>query len=99
MKKNEIRDFEIRVYGICLKDNFTEACDGKPDNEISDDDWVEEAEHIGYISTLDTFIKDVNNCSTYINPTVFRYRAIPFGYFDKQVDVIPKDKLQYIIRD
>mgnify|MGYP003655953933 CR=1 FL=1 len=97
-KDYKVRDYEVRVFGILRKDNFTEACDGKRDDEITDDDWVEEAERMGYISTLDRFIKDINNCSDYVNPTVYRYRAIAFGYFDKGVVVLPKNKLDYILR-
>ena len=55
---NEIRDYELRVYGIS---KMTELYSEKKILDMSDEEWVEEAENVGYISTLETFIDNVNN--------------------------------------
>jgi hypothetical protein len=98
-KEKEVRDLEYRVYGICRKDNFTEECDGKQDKDITDEEWVNETEHIGIIMTLNTFIDNINNKLKVLCLDNYKYRVIPVGYFNKEVDIVPKNKLHYIIRD
>ena len=93
---NEIRDYELRVYGIS---KMTELIYEKEIPDISDEEWVEEAENIGYISTLETFIDNVNNGKIYNDYAHLFFRVIPIGYYNQQVDIVPKNKLQYMIRD
>ena len=93
---NEIRDYELRVYGIS---KMTELYSEKKILDMSDEEWVEEAENVGYISTLETFIDNVNKgkmCNDYAH---LFFRVIPIGYYNQQVDIVPKNKLQYMIRD
>tara|TARA_A100001201_G_scaffold134993_1_gene122983 strand:+ start:562 stop:846 length:285 start_codon:yes stop_codon:yes gene_type:complete len=93
---NEVRDYELRVYGIS---KMTELIYEKEIPDISDEEWVEEAENIGYISTLETFIDNVNNGKIYNDYAHLFFRVIPIGYYDQKVDIVPKNKLQYMIRD
>ena len=93
---NEIRDYELRVYGIS---KMTELYSEKKILDMSDEEWVEEAENVGYISTLETFIDNVNNGKIYNDYAHLFFRVIPIGYYNKQVDIVPKNKLQYMIRD
>ena len=93
----EVRDYELRVYGISV----TEA----NSDSISDDEWVDRAEELGYISTLDTFIYNVNKGNVATDYSELIFRVVPVGYYrkyadsPKEVDIVPKNKLQYIIRD
>ena len=87
----QVKDCEFRVYGIL---NSEEDVDN-----MSDDEWVEIAEDFGYISTLDTFIYNVNKGNVARDYSHLEFRVIAFGYHDKEVDIVPKNKLQYIIRD
>tara|TARA_R110001592_G_scaffold4397_5_gene24819 strand:+ start:132 stop:416 length:285 start_codon:yes stop_codon:yes gene_type:complete len=87
----EVRDYELRVYGISV----TEA----NSDSISDDEWVDRAEELGYISTLDTFIYNVNKGNVARDYSHLEFRVIAFGYHDKEVDIVPSNKLNYIIRD
>ena len=89
----EVRDYELRVYGI------SNTIGSQDLNTMSDDEWVDLAEEFGYISTLDTFIYNVNKgkmCNDYAH---LFFRVIPIGYYNQQVDIVPKNKLQYMIRD
>ena len=91
---NEVRDYELRVYGI----SNTIGLEKDIDN-MSDEEWVEEAENVGYISTLETFIDNVNKgkmCNDYAH---LFFRVIPIGYYNQQIDILPKNKLHYMIRD
>lgn len=93
----QVKDCEFRVYGIS-------ATKEKTDN-ISDEDWVSEAEDFGYISTLDTFIYNVNKGNVARDYPHLEFRVVPVGYYrkyadsPKEVDIVPKNKLKYIIRD
>ena len=93
---NEVRDYELRVYRIS---KMTELIYEKEIPDISDEEWVDEAENIGYISTLETFIDNVNNGKIYNDYAHLFFRVIPIGYYNQQVDIVPKNKLQYMIRD
>ena len=93
---NEIRDYELRVYGIS---KMTEVYSEKKILDMSDEEWVEEAENVGYISTLETFIDNVNKGKIYNDYAHLFFRVIPIGYYNQQVDIVPKNKLQYMIRD
>ena len=93
---NEIRDYELRVYGIS---KMTELYSEKEMLDMSDEEWVEEAENVGYISTLETFIDNVNKGKIYNDYAHLFFRVIPIGYYNQQVDIVPKNKLQYMIRD
>ena len=59
----EIEDYELRVYGI--SETYIKKRDDLVDitslenQDITDEEWVEEAEQFGYISTLDTFIHNI----------------------------------------
>ena len=93
----QVKDCEFRVYGIL---NSEEDVDN-----MSDDEWVEIAEDFGYISTLDTFIYNVNKGNVATDYSELIFRVVPVGYYrkyadsPKEVDIVPKNKLQYIIRD
>tara|TARA_R100000234_G_C4829434_1_gene106293 strand:+ start:142 stop:492 length:351 start_codon:yes stop_codon:yes gene_type:complete len=91
--EEEVRDCEFRVYGISTTDILEEDV-----VNMSDEEWVEEAEHFGYISTLDTFIHNVNKGIVAKDYSHLEFRVIPVGYYDKRVDVVPTNKLHYIIR-
>ena len=93
----EVREFEMRAYGIYRKDNFTEACDGKLSMDITDEEWVDESEYIGIIMTLDTFIDNLNNNLSILCLDNYRYRVIPVGYFNGEIDVVPMNSLYYYI--
>ena len=93
---NEVRDYELRVYGIS---KMTELIYEKKILDMSDEEWVEEAENVGYISTLETFIDNVNKGKIYNDYAHLFFRVIPIGYYNQQVDIVPKNKLQYMIRD
>lgn len=95
----EIRKFEMRVYGICRRDNFTEECNSKDDKDITDEEWVNEAEHIGIIMTLNTFINNLNNKLEVLCLDNYKYRVIPVGYFNVEIDVIPMNRLHYYISE
>jgi len=90
---NEVRDYELRVYGI----SNTIGLEKDIDN-MSDDEWVDLAEEFGYISTLDTFMHNVNKGVIATDYSELIFRVIAFGYYNKEVDIVPKNKLQYIIR-
>ena len=90
---NEVRDYELRVYGI------SNTIGSQDLNTMSDDEWVDLAEEFGYISTLDTFIYNVNKGVIATDYSELIFRVIPFGYHNQQVDIVPKNKLQYMIRD
>tara|TARA_R100001198_G_C5226045_1_gene206632 strand:+ start:519 stop:797 length:279 start_codon:yes stop_codon:yes gene_type:complete len=91
---NEVRDYELRVYGI----SNTIGLEKDIDN-MSDDEWVDLAEEFGYISTLDTFMYNVNKGVIATDYSEFIFRVIPFGYHNQQVDIVPSNKLHYMIRD
>jgi|TARA_R100000149_G_scaffold65946_1_gene42223 hypothetical protein len=91
---NEVRDYELRVYGI----SNTIGLEKDIDN-MSDDEWVDLAEEFGYISTLDTFIYNVNKGVIATDYSELVFRVIAFGYHNKQVDIVPSNKLHYMIRD
>lgn len=90
---NEVRDYELRVYGI------SNTIGSQDLNTMSDDEWVDLAEEFGYISTLDTFMHNVNKGVIATDYSELIFRVIPFGYHNQQVDIVPKNKLQYMIRD
>ena len=96
----QVKDCEFRVYGI----SNTIGLEKDVDN-MSDEEWVELAEQFGYISTLDTFIYNVNKGNVEKNYPHLQFRVVPVGYYrkyadsPKEVDIVPKNKLQYIIRD
>ena len=66
---------------------------------MSDDEWVDLAEEFGYISTLDTFMHNVNKGVIATDYSELIFRVIPFGYHNQQVDIVPSNKLHYMIRD
>lgn len=90
---NEVRDYELRVYGI------SNTIGSQDLNTMSDDEWVDLAEEFGYISTLDTFIHNVNKGVIATDYSELVFRVIAFGYHNKQVDIVPSNKLHYMIRD
>ena len=96
----EIEDYELRVYGI----SNTVGLDKDVVN-MSDEEWVEEAEQFGYISTLDTFIDNVNSGMVAKDFPHLQFKVIAIGKYtektteEKVVDIIPTNKLHYIIRD
>lgn len=96
----EIEDYELRVYGISNTIGLQEDVVHMPDEE-----WVEEAEQFGYISTLNTFIDNVNNGVVAKDYPHLQFRVVPVGYYRKtansprEVDVVPKKSIKYIIRD
>lgn len=89
----EVRDYELRVYGI------SNTIGSQDLNTMSDDEWVDLAEEFGYISTLDTFIYNVNKGVIATDYSELIFRVIPFGYHNQQVDIVPSNKLHYMIRD
>ena len=91
---NEVRDYELRVYGISNTIGLEKDID-----KMSDDEWVDLAEEFGYISTLDTFMYNVNKGVIATDYSEFIFRVIPFGYHNQQVDIVPSNKLHYMIRD
>ena len=96
----QVKDCEFRVYGILNSTGLEKDVDN-----MSDEEWVELAEQFGYISTLDTFIYNVNKGNVEKNYPHLQFRVVPVGYYrkyadsPKEVDIVPKNKLQYIIRD
>ena len=83
---------------MCIRDRSNTI--GSQDlNTMSDDEWVDLAEEFGYISTLDTFMHNVNKGVIATDYSELIFRVIPFGYHNQQVDIVPKNKLQYMIRD
>ncbi len=80
----EIEDYELRVYGI----SNTVGLDKDVVN-MSDEEWVDLAEQFGYISTFPHL----------------QFKVIAIGKYKKEtteetvVDIIPTNKLHYIIRD
>jgi len=96
----EIEDYELRVYGISNTIGLQEDVVHMPDEE-----WVEEAEQFGYISTLDTFMDNVNSGVVAKDFPHLQFKVIAIGKYKKEtteetvVDIIPTNKLHYIIRD
>ena len=99
-RDEEIEDYELRVYGI----SNTIGLDKDVVN-MSDEEWVEEAEQFGYISTLDTFMGNVNKGIVAKDYPHLQFKVIAIGKYkeeitqEKIVDIIPNNKLHYIIRD
>ena len=89
----EVRDYELRVYGI------SNTIGSQDLNTMSDDEWVDLAEEFGYISTLDTFMHNVNKGIVATDYSELIFRVIAFGYHNKEVDIVPSNKLHYMIRD
>ena len=100
----EIEDYELRVYGISknLADKDLIAEDRYPK---TDEEWVSKAENFGYISTLDTFIDNVNSGMVAKDLPHLQFKVIAIGKYtekttqEKIVDIVPTNKLHYIIRD
>ena len=100
----QIQDCEFRVYGISknLVDKDLIAEDRYPK---TDEEWVSKAENFGYISTLDTFIDNVNSGMVAKDFPHLQFKVIAIGKYtektteEKVVDIIPTNKLHYIIRD
>ena len=96
----EIEDYELRVYGI----SNTIGLDKDVVN-MSDEEWVDLAEQFGYISTLDTFMDNVNKGIVAKDFPHLQFKVIAIGKYKKEtteetvVDIIPTNKLHYIIRD
>ena len=96
----EIEDYELRVYGI----SNTVGLDKDVVN-MSDEEWVDLAEQFGYISTLDTFMHNVNKGIVAKDYPHLQFKVIAIGKYtekttqEKIVDIIPNNKLHYIIRD
>ena len=99
-RDEEIEDYELRVYGISNTVGLQEDVVHMPDEE-----WVEEAEQFGYISTLDTFMGNVNKGIVAKDYPHLHFKVIAIGKYkeeitqEKIVDIIPNNKLHYIIRD
>ena len=99
-RDEEIEDYELRVYGISNTIGLQEDAVHMPDEE-----WVEEAEQFGYISTLDTFMDNVNSGVVAKDFPHLQFKVIAIGKYKKEtteetvVDIIPTNKLHYIIRD
>ena len=99
-RDSEIEDYELRVYGISNTVGLQEDVVHMPDEE-----WVEEAEQFGYISTLDTFMGNVNKGIVAKDYPHLQFKVIAIGKYkeeitqEKIVDIIPNNKLHYIIRD
>jgi len=95
----QIQDCEFRVYGI------SNTISSQDLNTMSDEEWVDEAENFGYISTLNTFIHNVNKGIIAKDHSNLQFRVVPVGYYrktansPKEVDVVPKKSIKYIIRD
>ena len=96
----QIQDCEFRVYGISNTIGLE-----KDVVNMSDEEWVDLAENFGYISTLNTFIDNVNNGVVAKDYPHLQFRVVPVGYYrktadsPKEVDVVPKKSIKYIIRD
>ena len=96
----EIEDYELRVYGISNTIGLEKDVVNMPDDE-----WVDLAEQFGYISTLDTFIDNVNSGVVAKDFPHLQFKVIAIGKYKKEtteetvVDIIPTNKLHYIIRD
>ena len=96
----EIEDYELRVYGI----SNTIGLDKDVVN-MSDEEWVSKAENFGYISTLDTFIDNVNSGMVAKDFPHLQFKVIAIGKYKEEtteemiVDIVPTNKLHYIIRD
>jgi len=103
-RDNEIEDYELRVYGISknLVDKDLVVEDRYPK---TDEDWVNTAENFGYISTLDTFMDNVNKGIVAKDFPHLQFKVIAIGKYTEEitqetiVDIIPNNKLHYIIRD
>jgi hypothetical protein len=99
----QVQDCEFRVYGISksLLDKDLVHEDRYPK---TDEEWVDLAENFGYISTLNTFIDNVNNGVVAKDYPHLQFRVVPVGYYRKtadcprEVDIVPTNKLHYIIR-
>ena len=98
--ENEVKDYELRVYGI----SNTTGLDKDVVN-MSDEEWIDLAEQFGYISTLDTFIQNVNRGLIAKVHSNLIFRVISVGcYFreksnkEKVTDIVPTNKLHYILR-
>ena len=95
----QVQDCEFRVYGISNTIGLE-----KDVVNMSDEEWVDLAEQFGYISTLNTFIDNVNNGVVAKDYPHLQFRVIPVGYYrktansPKEVDIVPTNKLHYIIR-
>ena len=100
MMNREIEDYELRVYGI----SNTIGLDKDVVN-MSDEEWVDLAEQFGYISTLDTFIHNVNKGIVAKDYPHLKFKVIAIGKYKEEtteemiVDIVPTNKLHYIIRD
>ena len=96
----EIEDYELRVYGI----SNTIGLDKDVVN-MSDEEWVDLAEQFGYISTLDTFMHNVNKGIVAKDYPHLKFKVIAIGKYKEEtteemiVDIVPTNKLHYIIRD
>ena len=96
----EIEDYELRVYGI----SNTIGLDKDVVN-MSDEEWVDLAEQFGYISTLDTFMDNVNKGIVAKDYPHLQFKVIAIGKYKEEtteemiVDIVPTNKLHYIIRD
>ena len=96
----EIEDYELRVYGI----SNTIGLDKDVVN-MSDEEWVDLAEQFGYISTLDTFMHNVNKGIVAKDFPHLQFKVIAIGKYKEEtteemiVDIVPSNKLHYIIRD
>ena len=73
--------------------------------DITDEEWVEEAEQFGYISTIDTIIHYINSGMVAKDFPHLQFKVIAIGKYtekttqEKIVDIVPTNKLHYIIRD
>lgn len=100
MMNREIEDYELRVYGI----SNTIGLDKDVVN-MSDEEWVDLAEQFGYISTLDTFMHNVNKGIVAKDYPHLQFKVIAIGKYKEEtteemiVDIVPTNKLHYIIRD
>ena len=72
---------------------------------MSDEEWVDLAEQFGYISTLDTFMHNVNKGIVAKDYPHLQFKVIAIGKYKEEtteemiVDIVPTNKLHYIIRD
>ena len=100
MINREIEDYELRVYGISNTIGLEKDVVNMPDDE-----WVDLAEQFGYISTLDTFMHNVNKGIVAKDSPHLQFKVIAIGKYKKEtteetvVDIVPTNKLHYIIRD
>ena len=96
----QIQDCEFRVYGISNTIGLE-----KDVVNMSDEEWVDLAEQFGYISTLDTFMHNVNKGIVAKDYPHLQFKVIAIGKYtekttqEKIVDIVPTNKLHYIIRD